>query len=131
MKKLLLTISLVSSITANNCYAQNVVLLEKDSPAPYKGYLFTEDEVRKIRSDLIELDTLRLVEISYNRTLELYKKNEVLYNDKINMLVQQNDKLVTTLSKSQEVNNWERFFWFSAGIFITGAGVYLGSKVVK
>jgi hypothetical protein len=133
MKKLLLTMLSITLITGNNAYAvteaeEKVVLVEKDFPAPYKGYLFPEDKALKFRRDLLELDTLRELKTSYERTITLYKTNDELHNYRVNMLLDQNDKLAKAVYQSKDRESWENWMWFAAGVLVTGIGVGVGLR---
>ncbi len=124
MKKLIVT-TLLTSLINVNCYAEDsVVLLEKGGTAPYKGYLFSEDKALKIRKELIELDGLRLIEQSYTRSIDLYKKNEEARVNQVQLLLDRNDKLAESLAKSHERSEWENRIWFAMGIIVTGVAVY-------
>jgi hypothetical protein len=122
--------SLTFSISVNSL-AADVTFLEKGSPAPYTGYLFSEEKTLKIRKELIELDTLKLLETSYNKSIDLYKKNEDLQNTKVNLLLQQNDKLAEALVKSRERSEWETRIWFGLGILVSGLAVYGAAQLGK
>lgn len=137
MKKLLATTLLIFSIIGNNvAFAvteaeQQVTVIEKDFPAPFRGYLFPEDKALKFRQDLLQLDTLKSLNESYERTITLYKANEEQFNYKINILIDQNDKLAKAAYAAQDRDKFENWFWFGMGFLLAGAGVYLGSKVTR
>lgn len=142
MKKILVT--LLTSLTIVNSYAQTptpapiisangenneVVFIQKDTEAPFTGYLFTPNNASKIKAELIQLDYYKQLELSYEKSIDLYKKNEDIYNFKVNTLLEQNDKLADALYKSKDRDTWENRFWFVAGIFVTGSAVYLATKL--
>lgn len=136
MKKLVVAMSLIFSIIGNNALAiteaeQQVIVLEKDFPAPFRGYLFPEDKALKFRKDLLQLDTLKSLNESYERSITLYKNNEELFNYKINTLMDQNDRLAKAAYQAQDRDKFENWFWFGMGFLLASAGVYLGSKVTK
>jgi hypothetical protein len=132
MKRQLLTILLIFSISVNNqAFAvteaeQNVTIVEKNEPAPFRGYLFSEDKALKFRKDLLQLDTLKAMNDSYERSITLYKTNDELFNYKVNTLLQQNDKLADQLYRSKDRNDWENWAWFAFGILVTSVGVSVG-----
>lgn len=130
MRKLILTISLISLISASS-RADDVVYLTKDTPSPYTGYLFPEEKAKLIRTQLIDLDELKYENASFQKSIDLYKKNEDLYSQKVNLLLDQNNKLVDTVYKEQQVSNLEKAMWFSIGVIATGLGVYVGKKVAQ
>lgn len=109
--------------------ADKVILIEKGTEAPFKGYLFPEDKALKFRKDLIELDGLRELEKSYQKSLDLSISNEAKYNSKVNILLEQNDKLATALYSSKDRNSWENAGWFVLGILVTGTAFYGASRL--
>lgn len=134
MKKFLLVMCSISLISVNS-YSEiipsiistndkDVVLLEKGTEAPFKGYLFPEHKVLKIRQELIELDNLKLIEKSYQRSIDLYKDNEEAMTFKVNALLEQNDKLSDALYKQKDRDSFETRLWFVLGMTVTGLAVY-------
>lgn len=131
MKNLLLMMFLISLINENNAYAvteaeQQVVIIEKEAIAPFRGYLFPEDKALKFRKDLLELDTLKEMNASYERSITLYKKNEDYHNFKVNTLSEQNDKLAQAVYQAREKSSFENWMWFGLGVVVTGVGISVG-----
>lgn len=127
MIKKLLSIFLIVSTTSNS-FAQNVTYLNKDDKAQYEGYLVPKDMMIKIKSDIIELDTLRLNSASYERSINLYKTNEDYYQKQTQVLLTQNDKLTQSLQAS---DTWNKLIWFGLGIFTTGIALYGVRQITK
>ncbi len=133
----------ISLINGPNCYAQqiaviapiiassdsDVLYIDKGVETPFKGYLFPEAKALNFRKQLIELDTLKALETSYNKSIDLYKKNEDIYNYKVNVLLEQNDKLADAMYKAKDRGVWENRFWFGMGILVSGLAVYGASKL--
>lgn len=87
------------------------------------SWVFSPDKAKEVRNKLIDLDTYSKLNESLNKSIELYKKNETINDNKINLLIEQNDKLAKSLLASQSLNNWERFGLVLLGIAMTvGAG---------
>lgn len=113
-----------SIIGSSFAKADEVTLIDKGSPAPFKGYLFPEDKALKFKNELQELDRLKELVVSYDKSISLYKSNEELYNHKINVLLEQNNKLVDSIGKTEERDKWENRLWFILGMTVTAIGVY-------
>jgi hypothetical protein len=118
-------------IASNTVYAQDVTLLNKGEPAPYKGLLFTESKANEIRKELLELDTLKLMEKSYEKSIKYYKDNEELYKHKVDTLLVQNDKLSAAYIQIRERSDWENRLWFGLGMVLTGLAVYSAAQLKK
>lgn len=107
-----------------------LVVAETDPHYEAKGYVLTQDswvfspeKAKDVRNRLIDLDVTVKINESLNRSLDLYKANEQINQNKINLLIEQNDKLAKNLNDSRTLNNWERFGLFALGI---GATVFAG-----
>lgn len=122
MKNLLSLLML--SISLTSVKAQDALMLEKDQKAPFTGILIKPETVQDLRKAVIERDGLIEQKASYERTIELYKKNEELYTKKVDLLTTQNDKLALRLADEREIGTWERIGWVSLGIVATGIAVY-------
>lgn len=111
-------------ISTNICLADNAVFLEKGRQSPFDGYLFTPEKTNQMYKDLMDYDTLKSVNESLNKSIVLYKQNEELYQNKVNLLLDQNNKLSVNLFTERQDSNWERIVWFSLGVIGTGLAAY-------
>ena len=66
-----------------------------------------------------------------NKSIDLYKKNEDVQNQKVNILLEQNDKLAKSLGDARSVSTFERVAWFIGGMLVTSAAVFGASKLAK
>lgn len=90
---------------------------------PQESWVFSPEKAKSTRDKLIDLQTTEKINESLNKSLDLYKSNEQIQQNKINLLLEQNDKLALRLGESQSLNNWEKFGLFVLGIAATvGAG---------
>jgi len=99
-------------------FGEKGTILQKDA------WVFSSKKTKEIRDRLIDLDTQTKLNESLNKSIDLYKSNDQLQQNKINLLLEQNDKLAQRLNDSQSLNNWEKFGLFVLGIAATvGAGI--------
>lgn len=108
-----------------------VVLIEKGQSAPYSGLLFPKEEANKIRVELLELQTLKLLNESYEKSFDLMQKNNDLFAKKESLLLDQNEKLSLALVESRQSNSIQKIIWFSLGILVTGISVYGAKKITQ
>lgn len=108
-----------------------VVLIEKGQSAPYSGLLFPKEDANKIRVELLELQTLRLLNESYEKSFDLMQKNNDLFAKKESLLLDQNEKLSLALVESRQNNSIQKIIWFSLGILVTGISVYGAKKITQ
>ncbi len=94
-------------------YAQRGHVLAQDS------WVFSPGKAKETRDKLIDLDTYTKLNTSLEKSLDLYKSNETIQQNKINLLLEQNDKLAKSLYDERTVTGWERFGYFALGIAAT------------
>ena len=130
MKPLLpLLISL--TIVSNSLYAGDAVFLEKDKAAPFDGVLLPQDKALAIKQMTLEHDTYLLMNQSLEKSLSLQKNIIQSQDDKVNILLQQNDKLAKSLGDERSMSNWERIGFFALGAVLTTAIAYGASKAAR
>lgn len=101
--------------------------IEKGTPAPYTGHLFTEAKAREVRKELLEKDQL----VIFTKAL---LENEVRYKK---IISNQNEQVVilkdhvTKLSDMAETTTTEKVLWFGLGVVATGFAVYGAAQLVK
>lgn len=104
------------------------VLLKMNDPAPYTGWLFSQDEEVKLRYELSKITVYEQVIESMQRSIDIHKGNEKIEMEKNRILIQRNDDLAKQLSESNRVKDWEKVLWFAGGAIITGL---IGYGVVR
>lgn len=107
-----------------NSWAEEAVHLNKSQSAPYEGILLTVSKAEQTKVRLIEADQLTDINTSLNKSLDLYKTNEILYNNKINLLMTQNDTLAKSAYEAQSNSFWKYAIMFLGGCAATTLGLY-------
>lgn len=128
MIKNLLTILLVFLISANNSKAEDAIVLNKGQAAPFSGVLLPENKANEVYNDL---NKYKLLNESLEKSISFYKQNEENYDKKINILLEQNDKLATNLQQARTTSNWEKVLWFGLGFLSVGLGIYGVKTITK
>jgi hypothetical protein len=129
IKNLLIGLIIVS--LTNNGFAQDSIAINKGTPAPFSGILFTKQKSEQIRNELIERDQFKI----FNKTLldnsEIQQK--IIGNQKlqVEILLNQNERLVKQTEKAETMSNWQRATWFGLGIISAGFAVYGASLLVR
>lgn len=128
LKNLLMILLVFSMIVNDTASAEDAVVLNKGQQAPFTGLLLTEDKANEVYSDIKKY---KLLNESLEKSVILYKQNEELYDKKVNILLQQNDKLSENLLQARTTSNWEKVLWFGLGFLSVGLGIYGVKEITK
>lgn len=109
MKTILYTLLLVPTLVLGQ-----VKFIEKDTPAPYSGFLYTREESQKLRLELIEADFNR-------KELDALKKQNELLMDMASNWRTQSKQLSDELVRKERNSFWQNTLYFSLGALLTGA----------
>lgn len=121
---------IVLTITSNS-YAVESRFLEEGTPAPFSGYLIPPSTTKELKDAVIERDGFRLINTSLEKSISIYKQNEVLYTDKVNVLVNQNDNLAKSLESARSTSDLTKILWFGLGVVATGFAIYGAKAATK
>ena len=127
ISKISLTILLISQ----TAFGLDAKYLPQGTAAPFEGYLLTVPKAKQVRNKLLEVDTLQSINTSLTNSINIQKDITALTEDKVKILMEQNDRLAKSLMDERSVSNWERFFWFSMGIVGAGIAVWSIKKVAQ
>ena len=114
---LLLTILLTFSTEG---IANETFFVQKGEKAPITGYLFSEQQTRDIRRELLDKDELSVRLQSARGQLQNYEHILKLKDSEIESYKTQNQRLV----KLDQNNETMKYVWFGLGILVTGMAVY-------
>jgi hypothetical protein len=108
---------------ASDCQ-ESVTLLDKGTPAPCTGFLFSPDAEAQAASDARDAKYYKLI----NEKLELrhdlmLEQNEIL-DKRLKLYMDQSHTLATELHKKESRSTWEKVGWFVLGIGVTGLAIY-------
>lgn len=110
--------------TTNNALAEDSLILEKNQPAPYRGVLMPLESVQELRRNSLELDNLKLLNASLDRSIKIHLSNEEILEKKISILTDQNLKLHESVSSARSFSSIERIGYFALGVLVTGLTSY-------
>lgn len=131
MKNLIMAIIYLISSMGNNVYAEDATHLNAKDPAPYEGILLSIPKATDTRTKLIERDQLDSINQSLNKSIDIYKANETVYEQKVDLLMKQNSTLSQSAYDLQSNNFWKSSLMFLAGAFVTGFLVFGVKKAAQ
>lgn len=121
----------LSFLIMSNCFAGDVTFIEKGTPAPYNGHLFTEPAAQQIRRDLIDRDQLIIFTKALLENETRHKKIITNQQEQVKVLLTQNEKLVKRAQSTESLPMYERIFWTGLGVAVTGFAIYGATLIVK
>ena len=110
MKKLLSLILICSP----GLWANEVTLLNEGDTAPFKGYLFTEEEQDKLQTELLQKDQLEIRAKLLEENLNLHKEDAKEWK----LVAQENTERVV---KMERYSFWQNALFFGLGVVATSA----------
>ena len=131
MKKMICKVIMISLTISSLSLADDPILLHKNDKAPMDGLLFSEQKSSEVKTKLIEGAQLQLLNDSLNKSISLYKNNEDIYSQKIDLLQKQNDSLAQKLYDQESSNFWKSFAFFSLGVVASGITLYGLKQISK
>jgi len=105
----------------------DVVFIDKNSPAPFSGILFTELKAKEVRADILESDKTKILLQS-----ELFKSQRLqqiieLKETEIELYRKQNQRLLVNERSSDSLT----YIWFGLGVLATGMAVYGAGSLAR
>jgi hypothetical protein len=117
-KRILL--ALTSLIFSISVMANDVVFINKGTPAPYSGILFTEQKAGELRKEVLESDKTQILLESEKQTNKNLLQIVNLKDKEIELYQKQNMRLLRLEDNSDTM----RYVWFGLGVIVTGVAVY-------
>jgi hypothetical protein len=115
------------SLIASNSWAQDVIYLEKNKPAPYSGVLFPESKAEDLRRQVIDSQIIAVQKEGLAKELDIQQRIVRLKDEEIELYRTQNNTLVKANSSSETL----KWVYFGLGIVVTGAAVYGARSLSK
>lgn len=117
LPKLLISLAIV----LNNSYAMATpAYLQEGFKAPYTGYLFTEEDTKSLRVELLEKDALTKLNVSYKSENTLLRESLDFRNQQVKQLLEEYNQMET-----------RKYLYVAGGILATLLTVYAATKVVQ
>lgn len=127
MNKLILLLLIPSLLLAETdpVYAPKGFVLTQDS------WVFSPDKAKEVRNKLIDLETEQKLNESYKKTLTNHENLYKIEQEKVTILLEQNNKLAYSLNESRSLTDWQKFAYFTLGVAATVLSVYAIQKTIK
>lgn len=122
MKKLIVILSLFNFIGSTS-YAEESIYLNQGQTAPYSGFLLPKEKVQELYNNTTERDFYKNTNDSLKKSIDLEQSNNNIKDQKIKLLLDQNDQLAKTAYNARELSNWEKIGYFLGGIIVTSLAI--------
>jgi len=124
---------MITSLSFSNAFANNEAAeyIQKDTKAPYDGILLPIEKAVELRKNIIELQTLKAINESYKRSIQMYEENIQLGDQKYNVLLKETNNLSSALSDARKSNDLQKMLWFGLGVLASGFAFYGAKKVTQ
>lgn len=121
---------LIISIIGNIAFADSdAIVLDKGQPAPWPGILLTNDRAQSARKAEIELGQYKLLNESFQKSLDIEKSNIDFFKQKVDILTIDNQNLSSSLQKERSSNDLNKVFYFLGGIVLTSLAIEGANKL--
>lgn len=131
--KTLLIFSIITSLSFGPAALaeEQAEYLPKDTKAPYEGILLPIEKAAELRKGLIELQTLKVINESYKKSIQLYQESIQLNDQKYNTLLNETNNLSMALSDARKSNDLQKILWFGLGVLASGFALYGAKKATQ
>lgn len=96
------------------------IRMNKGDICPHAGILLSDEQARKIYTELENCDHIRLINDSLKKSINLYQKNEVEYKAEISELKVQNLTLLEATESAKKYTVFQSILFFGLGVVTTG-----------
>jgi hypothetical protein len=130
MKTLIVLLLIIST----PAFADGAITVHKGdvvSPAYDGGSLLNKEKAKKLENQLIDGDACAKENDSYQKSVNLYKSNEIIYNQENSLLLGRNVDLSKALNDAKSTSDLTKILYFTLGIAITGLGIYGAKAALK
>jgi hypothetical protein len=122
---------LILFLICNLSLAENAVILKPGDIVPFEGILISKPTAEEFRQTTIERDSLKEVNTSLNKSLSLETDINIRNDNKIKLLLDQNDSLAKTAYSSQSISTFEKAALFIGGMAAVAIGAYGFKQINK
>lgn len=122
MKRLILIVTLLTF--GVNVAANDVVRLEQGNPAPFSGYLFSDQVEKQTRYRLIEADYTDKRNQQLQTIISNYEQQISIYDKRLELYKNTSEELAKQVVSNKDVSFWEKSLYFILGATLTGIVSY-------
>jgi hypothetical protein len=124
--KSFLCLLLISSIAS-----AQVVHLDKGSPSPFEGYLFSIESEKANRKSLLDLDIYKELDASNRRMLDLKTQENTILTQQYVLWKDQSASLSKQLVSARNDTFWHSLLYFGLGCLVTTGLAYAVNKATR
>lgn len=123
--------ALIASLLISATSVAQVQYIQKDSIAPYTGYLFSIEAERVNRKSLLDLDVYKQLDESNKRMLDLKIQENKLLTEQYLLWKTQSDNLSKQLISARNDTFWHSLLYFGLGCLVTTGLAFAVNKATR
>lgn len=123
--------SIITLLLISATATAQVQYIQKDTPAPYSGYLFTIEAEKANRKSLLDLDVYKELDASNKRMLELRVQENKILDSQYQLWKGQSESLSKQLVSARNDTFWHSLLYFSLGCLVTTGLAFAVNKATK
>lgn len=127
--KYALTSTLAISSIAQAC--NPVLHIDKGTPAPCEGFIFSLDKEQEIRKQLEEYKTLKFINANLELIIKLKDSQIDILGQQVTLWQDQSTRLSKQVIESQDKSFWRSALYFGLGALVTTGLAFAVNKATK
>jgi hypothetical protein len=128
---LLSNLCIADTFSPTNTPLPDAVPISKGEESPMDGIVISQTKAQQIKNVTDQRDTLQLQNDSLTKSLNIQSNIIQLDQNKVTILLNQDDTLAKRLNESQQLNNWEKAGYFFLGLAVPCIAGYAYKSFAK
>lgn len=108
---------------ASDCL-ESVTLLNKGTPSPCTGFLFSPEAEQQVTSDSLDLEYYKTLSKRMEERYDLMLQQNEILDKRLKLYMDQSYQLSKEIQEKEDKSSLKTIGWFLLGVGVTGLAVY-------